>query len=138
MSRVPRAYSAGGIVVAGDKVLLVHENGTFWGFPKGRTEPDESLEQTAIREIIEETGLSDVTIIRKLGSYLRSPLLPDNTIDTSHIKEITLFLCRTTSTAFTGQHEPNITSAWIDKDKVASMLTHPTDREFYESIDALT
>jgi bis(5'-nucleosidyl)-tetraphosphatase len=29
-----------------------------WGFPKGHVENDESEEQTAIREVFEETGLS--------------------------------------------------------------------------------
>ena len=39
-------------------LLLESQNkGHFWGFPKGHVEGDESLEETAIREIKEETQL---------------------------------------------------------------------------------
>lgn len=39
-------------------LLLESQNkGHFWGFPKGHVEGDETLEETAIREIREETQL---------------------------------------------------------------------------------
>ena len=34
------------------------DNGWVWGLPKGTPEPGETLEETAIREVTEETGLS--------------------------------------------------------------------------------
>lgn len=37
------------------------ENG-HWGFPKGHMEKDETEEQTAIREVFEETGLSVILL----------------------------------------------------------------------------
>lgn len=41
------------------KVLLIrHKNGGHWAFPKGHMEGNETEEQTALREIREETGLS--------------------------------------------------------------------------------
>ncbi len=40
------------------KVLIVkNKNSRSWGFPKGHIERDESERQTAIREVMEETGL---------------------------------------------------------------------------------
>ena len=45
------------------KVLLVkNHNGRYWSFPKGHVEKGETEEETAIREIKEETGL-DVEIV---------------------------------------------------------------------------
>ncbi|KKR96428.1 MAG: NUDIX hydrolase [candidate division TM6 bacterium GW2011_GWE2_41_16] len=38
-------------------LLLLYESG-YWGFVKGKSESGETLEQTAVREIAEETGLS--------------------------------------------------------------------------------
>lgn len=57
--------SAGAIVFyrEGDKIeflLLKYKN--YWGFPKGLVEKGESLIQTALREIKEETGL-DVELL---------------------------------------------------------------------------
>ncbi len=40
----------------------------FWALPGGRSEPDEEVEQTVLREVKEETGL-DVVLVRKVGEY---------------------------------------------------------------------
>ncbi len=42
-----------------------------WILPKGHVEQGETLEQTALREIYEETGLRDVTLIKYLGNIPR-------------------------------------------------------------------
>lgn len=47
-----------------------HFDGYVWTFPKGRTDPGETPEQTALREVKEETGV-DATIVSLLpGQYL--------------------------------------------------------------------
>ena len=38
--------------------LLVRQNAGHWGFHKGHTEQGETEEQTALREVLEETGLT--------------------------------------------------------------------------------
>lgn len=38
-------------------LLIVHKGGKHWGFPKGHKDPGESDQQTAERELKEETGL---------------------------------------------------------------------------------
>jgi 8-oxo-dGTP diphosphatase len=40
----------------------------YWALPGGRAEQGETVEQTIIREVKEETGL-DVAIVRKIGEY---------------------------------------------------------------------
>ena len=60
--------SCGGIIFyktkQNTKILLVkNNNGRYWSFPKGHIEEGETEQETAIREIKEETGL-DVTIVR--------------------------------------------------------------------------
>lgn len=48
---------AGGIVLVGDRLVLRRTGRGDWVFPKGHVEPGESLEEAAVREIREESGL---------------------------------------------------------------------------------
>jgi predicted NUDIX family NTP pyrophosphohydrolase len=61
------------------EVLLVHPAGNYnrrapWGIPKGAPDPDETLEDTARRETLEETGLAVDGPLVDLGhvDYTRS------------------------------------------------------------------
>ena len=56
-----------------DKILLIKRNTVpfkgYWALPGGRMDPGETVEQTIVREVREETGL-DVTIVCKVGEYV--------------------------------------------------------------------
>ncbi|MBV8757132.1 MAG: NUDIX domain-containing protein [Deltaproteobacteria bacterium] len=61
------------------EVLLVHPSGNYnrrapWGIPKGAPNADETLEATALRETLEETGLEVKGPLTDLGfvDYTRS------------------------------------------------------------------
>lgn len=64
------AVSCGGVVIHEGKVLLLYknQNGRYmgWVLPKGTVEPGETYQQTALREVKEETN-SDAEIIRYIG-----------------------------------------------------------------------
>lgn len=69
---IPEHVSCGGVVVrkAGERILvaLVTEpDFAEYILPKGHVEKGESLEQAARREIAEEAGISELTLITKLG-----------------------------------------------------------------------
>lgn len=58
--------AAGGLVLnQHEEVLLIHRLG-FWDLPKGKVEEGESLEEAAVREVQEETGLTEITIEHKI------------------------------------------------------------------------
>jgi 8-oxo-dGTP pyrophosphatase MutT (NUDIX family) len=69
-SKAVREYTAGGMVFrhAGGTVdiLMIQDRMGRWTIPKGHVEEGESLEQTALREVGEETGLHDMAIRDKL------------------------------------------------------------------------
>ncbi|OLD51870.1 MAG: hypothetical protein AUI58_05580 [Chloroflexi bacterium 13_1_40CM_2_70_6] len=70
-SRVRTAIAAGGVVMRRgnddwEVVLAGRQSDGTWVFPKGTPDRGESIEETAEREVREETGL-DVRILRPLG-----------------------------------------------------------------------
>lgn len=64
--------SAGGVVYRRDDtggieiVICGRTSDGVWGLPKGTPDPGETIEQTAVREVSEETGLQ-VRIVGKIG-----------------------------------------------------------------------
>jgi len=58
--------AAGGLVLNDkDQILMIHRF-EHWDFPKGKIEENESQEQAALREVMEETGVEELTITRSL------------------------------------------------------------------------
>lgn len=64
---LPVVVAAGGLAHNKDNdQLFIHRNGK-WDLPKGGTEKGETLEEAAIREVEEETGVKDLIITDYLG-----------------------------------------------------------------------
>jgi 8-oxo-dGTP pyrophosphatase MutT (NUDIX family) len=65
-ARAKEETSAGGVVyrvVDGAPVyLLIRDSYRNWGFPKGHVEEGERPDNAAVREVSEETGLSDLAL----------------------------------------------------------------------------
>jgi ADP-ribose pyrophosphatase YjhB (NUDIX family) len=65
-SRYKLIEAAGGLVSnADDDWLFIHRNG-MWDLPKGKLETGESIEECAVREVAEECGIEEPTIIKLL------------------------------------------------------------------------
>jgi 8-oxo-dGTP diphosphatase len=63
-----------------NKILLIKRNTRpfvgFWALPGGRMDPGETIEQTVVREVKEETGL-DVKIVKVVGEYMEKGVRED-------------------------------------------------------------
>jgi len=58
--------AGGGVVTDQHKqVLMIHRKGK-WDLPKGKLDPNETLDHCALREVKEETGLKEVRLIESL------------------------------------------------------------------------
>ncbi|MFL6257444.1 MAG: NUDIX hydrolase [Pyrinomonadaceae bacterium] len=127
--------SAGGVVInAEGRVLLVSQHGTSWSLPKGHLEEGETPLEAARREIHEESGVSRLELVRPLGSYSRHRLGADGGVDKSELKTIHLFLFRTDATELSPLDSDNPEARWVERERVAALLTHAKDREFFASI----
>jgi 8-oxo-dGTP pyrophosphatase MutT (NUDIX family) len=66
VKRYQHLQAAGGLITnAAGEILLMFRRGK-WDLPKGKMEENETPEETALREITEETGLRNINIEKKL------------------------------------------------------------------------
>ena len=103
--------AAGGIVQTPDgRSLLIHRN-SRWDLPKGMVEPAESTPEAALREVAEETGVSDLTI----GPLLTTTYHIYNTYGEWTLKQTWWYLMTTPLPSPTKpQSEEGITqAAWL-------------------------
>jgi ADP-ribose pyrophosphatase YjhB (NUDIX family) len=113
-------------------VLIVNQRGITWSLPKGHVDPGEDILTAAKREIYEESGVSDLTLIKKLGIIERESMSTDGT--EKEQKTIHIFLFHTDQTELQPQDPHNPEAKWVKKGEVANILSNPKDREFFQSI----
>ncbi len=90
---MPTEYSCGAVVFTAAKgerrYLIIREKEDFWGFPKGHMEKGETEEETALREILEETGLR-VRLLKGFRTEDSHALIREGRPGT--VKHVTYFL----------------------------------------------
>lgn len=97
-----------------------------WCLPKGHVEPGETLEQTAEREVAEETGIIGRVLVT-LGTVDYWFSTPENRIH----KMVHHYLLEATGGELTVEGDPDqeaIDAAWFPLDSVHEQLTFPNER----------
>ncbi|MBI4239754.1 NUDIX hydrolase [Candidatus Uhrbacteria bacterium] len=130
---------AGGVIVKPDgEVLMIEQNHNSWSFPKGKVENGEDIFMAAIREIHEETGITDLCMLKKLPSFERKSLNKNcDPNDPTYCLNTYYFYLFSTNQKDIKPNDPDneITNArWVSKEHVAELLTHPCDKDFFTSI----
>lgn len=102
-------------------LLIKHINGGHWAFPKGHVEPGETEEQTALREIKEETGLSVTldTDYRKTVTYS-----PERDV----VKDVVYFVAVAQDGNRTAQESEISRIKWADADRAADFVSFENDK----------
>ena len=123
--KLREAVSAGGVVHrSGDRgveVLLLETRGGVWGLPKGTPDAGESIEQTALREVREETGL-EVALEDKIGMIEYWFARPSER--TRYHKRVHFWLMRPTGGDVSAHDDEHITVAWFPLGEALRRVTH--------------
>jgi len=107
----------------GWEVLLIqHRSGGHWAFPKGHAEVGESSQESAERELTEETGLR---VIRYLSDtpFVETYHFMRRGIPTNKI--VTYFLAEVDGGEVVLQREELHASKWLPVDTAEDFVTYP-------------
>jgi len=128
-----KVISAGGIVIINSPnkqiLLTIYTHIKGLGFPKGHVEKGETIETAAIREVTEETGLTNLNIIKKLGIITRTATERDST---PVLKDIHMFLIETNKPDIHKKTEEKY--GWFDLEDAIHNMAIKEDKEFLEKI----
>lgn len=134
MEYVPKTYSSAGVVIGEDNnLLLVQEFGFFWGLPRGHIEPEESPIEAVRREIAEEAGITDLTEISELGSYVRSTYDEQGEPNYNEIKHITGYAFLTSQQDIAPRDSDITAAGWFNPEQAVSKLINREDITFLEA-----
>lgn len=107
------------------RVLLIQNRGGSWGFPKGHIEGEETPEQTAQRELREETGITKVQLLPKPSFEERYQI---GSRGKQTPKHVTYFLGRVTQTAIRRHPIEILDSHWFDFSTARRVLEYDNAR----------
>ncbi len=119
--------SCGSIVIKDNKVLLVKHKAGHWDFPKGHVEKGETEEETAIREVKEETNI-DIDVVTKYR-YV-STYSPKQDV----IKDVIYFLGIPKNTDTLAQEEEVDQVLFIEINKALSIITYNNSRNILKQV----
>ena len=122
-------FSAGGVLVNQEtkQILLVYkETSGEWLLPKGHLEDGETIEETAQREIFEETGYKN-----KVGELLSVQIRPD-VVEPEKSKVIFWFksaLENEERIENTQENNENFVGKWVSKEEAMNLLKWEEDKK---------
>ncbi|MGV8982273.1 bis(5'-nucleosyl)-tetraphosphatase [Clostridium sp.] len=106
-------------------LIVSHRNDGHWGFPKGHIEKDENEEETARREVFEETGLS-VNLIygfRMSVEYL---------IKQETMKEVVYFLAKVQDETVNIEVDEIADYKWSSFQNTKQLISYESSKEVLE------
>ncbi len=129
--------SAGAVIFSetpgGMIFLLLNYPSGHWDFVKGNIEERETLRQTVVREIMEETGISDVEFVNGFEDKIEYHYQREGSI--VH-KEVVFFLAKTKTTDVKISHE-HLGFVWLSFNDALKKLTYKNARNILQKVKKL-
>ena len=109
-----------------EKILLVKMHNGNWGFPKGHIEKDETKEETAIREVLEETNVR-IKIIPDFEREIK--YIPNE----KTIKKVTIFMGITQDEEVTIDTSEIEDFKWCTYEEALKLVTYKLQKDVMEN-----
>ncbi len=127
-----KATSCGGVVIFRGKILLLYKNynnkSEGWVLPKGTVESGEDYKETALREVLEESG-AHASIVKYIGKSEYSFNVPEDTIQ----KEVHWYLMMADSYYSKPQREEYfVDSGFYKFHEAYHLLRFPNEKHILE------
>ena len=110
-----------------NQILLILQNAGHWGLPKGHVEEGETEEQTAIREVKEETN---VDVIVDTNLRYRMVYNPKEDVE----KEVIYFIAKNKSNDCKPQLEGVQEMKWLDIDNAINTITYENSKDLLKKV----
>lgn len=124
---VEKEKACGCIIIEDQKVLLIKQKDNNWGFPKGHVEEGETEEETAAREVKEETNI-DVEI-ESSKKYEMEYYLPNG-----NLKQVVLFIAKKIGGEEKRQQEEIAELNWYTFEEALEILTFNNTKEVLKKV----
>lgn len=132
-------HSAGGLVIrkkgSRPQICLVSKKaGRVWAFPKGRVNPGEALEETAVREVLEETGHRGevISLLDFIEYYF---FLKEN--NTFYHKTVTFYLMRVLEEDAQPRDQEADSVGWYDVGVAKKKLSYLNEKKILSKAESL-
>ena len=127
LKELKQEISCGAFVLDGNSVLLVQHNAGHWDFPKGHVEKGETFEETAKREVLEETGI-EIEIVSKKQKITRNK--PKLKIQ----KKVIFFEAKKIGGKIKRQESEIQYVEWVKQQDVCNKLTYEKSRKCFSEL----
>ena len=130
---------------AAGKILLLQVNpeklhggrADYWDLPGGRVQKGQSVTDTLQREVLEETGVQDISSIQPVGMVLANIRIPLTEQDTVGLI-LSVYSCAVPEDSVIAISDEHIAYDWFAPAKAAELLAVKYPQEFCELIGKLT
>ena len=134
-------FAAGGIVLVGNKILLVKNrlreeykknySSGFWGFPKGHMGEGETPKDAAKREVSEETGF----IVELSGEKPLAESRYEISVNNEKVNKTVWFFKMHVVKAFDSEPDDEIEEvALVDYETAVNLVTHDEDKKILKYV----
>lgn len=131
--------SAGGVVYRRngarvEVVLVARPKQQLWALPKGTPEPNESVEETAIREVSEETGL-EVRVEGEIGSIEYWYAIAEEHV---RVRKVVHHYLMTAVGGDVARHDHEYDVVeWVEIQEALARMSYQNERRIVERAEAL-